>query len=131
MSTRNPLPEISRAPMIALCNARVADAIDLKLRSKQAHWNVKGPTFRSLHKLFDAIADAADDYADQIAERAVQLGGVAEGTLAVVSEASDLPAFPSVQVDAATYIENMAASVADFCAVCGRTSPRPWRPRTR
>jgi DNA-binding ferritin-like protein len=50
-------------------------------QAKQAHWNVKGPTFIALHKLFDEIVDAAEDYMDLIAERVVQLGGTAEGTI--------------------------------------------------
>ena len=35
----------TKAEMIDLLNARLADAIDLALITKQAHWNLKGPTF--------------------------------------------------------------------------------------
>src|SRR5438067_12547920 len=49
--TRNDLPATVRQHMVELCNARLADAIDLQTQTKQAHWNVKGPHFISLHEL--------------------------------------------------------------------------------
>ena len=61
-------------------NASLATNLDLYLVAKQAHWNVKGPNFQGLHELFDLISDAAREYADLVAERAVALGGLAAGT---------------------------------------------------
>ena len=78
--TKNDLSETIRGKAIELLNARLADAIDLQTQTKQAHWNVKGPHFIALHELFDKINEEVEDYVDDIAERAVQLGGVAEGT---------------------------------------------------
>ena len=63
---------------MALLNTSLADCIDLQMQAKQAHWNVKGPNFIALHKLFDEVNVAVSDYVDEIAERTVQLGGVAE-----------------------------------------------------
>ena len=40
------------AQVIELLNARQADAIDLHMQTRQAHWNVKGPNFIALHELF-------------------------------------------------------------------------------
>jgi len=77
-STKNDLPETTRAKVIELCNGRLADAIDLHTQCKQAHWNVKGPNFIALHELFDKVNEDVEDYVDLVAERAVQLGGVAE-----------------------------------------------------
>ena len=34
------------------------DLFDLHTQVKHAHWNVKGPEFIALHKLFDGIYDA-------------------------------------------------------------------------
>src|SRR3989475_7201798 len=79
--TKNDLPEASRLEVIGLLNQRLADCIDLQTQCKQAHWNVKGPTFIALHKLFDEINEDVEAYVDLIAERVVQLGGVAEGTV--------------------------------------------------
>lgn len=110
--TRNGLAENARAAMIDLLNARLADALDLAAVAKQAHWNVKGPHFQPLHELFDALTDDVRVHADDIAERAVALGGAAMGRTQDVANASKLDAYPA---DAATGSAHVAA-VADRLA---------------
>src|SRR3989442_15800607 len=92
--TKNDLPAQTRADVIVILNARLADSIDLMHQAKQAHWNVKGPSFIALHKLFDEIVGAAAKYMDLLAERVVQLGGTAEGTLQAGSKRSTLSEYP-------------------------------------
>jgi starvation-inducible DNA-binding protein len=92
--TRNDLPKTVRTKMIELLNARLADAIDLYAQTKQAHWNVKGPQFIALHELFDKIGEAVEDGVDELAERAVELGGTADGTLQSVVKRTTLSAYP-------------------------------------
>ena len=92
--TKNDLPETTRRQMIDLCNARLADAIDLQTQTKQAHWNVKGPDFIALHELFDKVNGDVEDYVDLLAERAVQLGGAVEGTARSVAKRTTLPEYP-------------------------------------
>src|SRR5947199_3312044 len=92
--TQNDLPAQKRADVIAILNARLADSIDLMHQAKQAHWNVKGRNFIALHKLFDEIVDAAEEYMDLIAERAVQLGGMAEGTIQMAAQKTELKKYP-------------------------------------
>src|SRR5687768_13793886 len=84
--TRNDLPESTRSEVAKLLNARLADCVDLQTMCKQAHWNVRGPQFIALHKLFDNVYDAVVEYADLLAERVVQLGGVATGTARSVAQ---------------------------------------------
>src|ERR1700720_4601985 len=93
--TKNDLSEATRVKAIELLNARLADCTDLQTQTKQAHWNVKGPTFIALHELFDKINEDVEDYVDDIAERAVQLGGVAEGTARMVAKRSALTEYPA------------------------------------
>src|ERR1700760_4432797 len=83
--TENDIPKNTRASLNELINQRLADALDLQAQMKQAHWNVKGPHFIGLHELFDKIAEDVEGYVDLIAERAVQLGGIAEGTVRVAA----------------------------------------------
>jgi len=92
--TQNDLAAQTRTSMIPILNARLADTIDLLHQAKQAHWNVKGRNFIALHKLFDEIAEAADEHMDLIAERAVQLGGIAEGTIQLSARRSELEPYP-------------------------------------
>src|SRR5437879_13037778 len=86
--TENDIPQQRRLELNALMNQRLADAVDLQLQMKQAHWNVKGPHFIGLHELFDQIDEAVESYVDLIAERIVQLGGIAEGTVRMAAERS-------------------------------------------
>jgi starvation-inducible DNA-binding protein len=92
--TRNDLPARTRSKVVALLNARLADLSDLQSQVKQAHWNVKGPSFIALHELFDEIAGDLAKHIDDVAERAVQLGGTALGTVRAAASASSLPEFP-------------------------------------
>ena len=75
--TRNSLPEKTRLEITALLQERLTDSIDLMMQSKQAHWNVKGHNFIALHELFDKVYNDTGRYVDLIAERIVQLGGIA------------------------------------------------------
>ena len=92
--TKNDLPEKTRTEVLTILNARLADSVDLMHQAKQAHWNAKGPSFIALHKLFDEIVDAAEEYMDLLAERVVQLGGIAEGTIQVAVERTGLKEYP-------------------------------------
>src|ERR1700730_7488826 len=103
--TKNDVPEATRAKVVELLNARLADCIDLQTQTKQAHWNVKGPSFIALHELFDKVNEAVDGYLDDIAERAVQLGGVAEGTARTAAKRSSLPEYPAKGVDGRGHVE--------------------------
>lgn len=115
--TKNDLPEAARTEAIGLLNQRLADCIDLQAQSKQAHWNVKGPSFIALHKLFDEVYAAAAEYADLLAERVVQLGGVAEGTVGVVTERSTLVDYPLGLTTGAEHVAALSDALAGF----GRT----------
>ena len=118
--TRNDLPHSVRLRACRRLNQQLADCIDLQTQCKQAHWNVKGADFIALHKLFDDINDAVEDYVDLVAERVVQLGGVAEGTLRGAAQRSTLDPYPSSVSDAVQHIDALAGALAAF----GRSSRR-------
>src|SRR5262245_53278834 len=112
--TKNDLPEKVRIQVIALLQERVAEAIDLVTHAKQAHWNVKGPSFIALHELFDKVYGNAGEYADLIAERILQLGGVVEGTARVVAKQSRLPEYPLTIASGHEHVEALSRSLAWF-----------------
>jgi starvation-inducible DNA-binding protein len=112
--TENDLPEKSRVEINALINLRLADIIDLQLQLKQAHWNVKGPHFIGLHELFDKIAGEVEDYVDMVAERIVQLGGIAEGTVRSSAARSRLDEYPLTIADGTTHVEAVARALSTF-----------------
>jgi starvation-inducible DNA-binding protein len=113
-STRNDLPDNSRKAVIALLNARLVDAIDLRLAIKQAHWNVKGPNFIALHELFDQIQARVDTFVDDIAERAVALAGAAHGTTQAVAKGTTLQPYPQDLMDEKGHIQALAERIAAF-----------------
>lgn len=112
--TKNDLTTPTRELIIELQNLRLADAIVLQTQVKQAHWNVKGPHFIGLHKLFDEISDAMLEYIDLIAERIVQLGGVAEGTAHVAAARTQLKPYPLDIACGKTHCEILSLALATF-----------------
>jgi len=112
--TSNDLPPTTRRSVIEILNEHLADAIDLQLQAKQAHWNIKGPNFVGLHELFDKVAAEAREYADEIAERAVALGGMARGTIQAVSKQSQLREYPLEVGDWQAHVRAMQDALATF-----------------
>jgi len=112
--TSNDLPPSTRQSAIDLLNEHLADAIDLQLQAKQAHWNIKGPNFVGLHDLFDRVAAQAGKDSDLMAERAVALGGLARGTLQAVSAQSQLREYPLEVGDWRAHVQAMRDALATF-----------------
>ena len=112
--THNTLSENIRTQSVELLNRHLAAAIDLHGQLKQAHWNVRGPSFIGVHELFDRVAGEAESYSDLIAERAAGLGGVAEGTVQVASERSFLVPYPLRIADESQHIFAVSATLAAF-----------------
>jgi starvation-inducible DNA-binding protein len=112
--TENDLSQASRSELNALMNQRLADAIDLQMQMKQAHWNVKGPSFIGLHELFDKVSEAVESYVDMIAERIVQLGGIAEGTVRVAATRSRLDEYPLSIAEGLAHVEAVARALSTF-----------------
>ena len=112
--TRNDLPKATRQKMIDLLNARLADAIDLYAQVKQAHWNVKGMQFYQLHLLFDKVAEAVEEGVDELAERAVELGGVADGTLQSVVKRTTLAPYPVGIKTGRDHVDRLARALAAY-----------------
>jgi starvation-inducible DNA-binding protein len=112
--TKNPLPIETRARAVELLNHRLADSLDLQSQCKQAHWNVKGPHFIGLHKLFDEIYEATEEYVDLIAERIVQLGGIAEGTVRIAGARSSLAEYPLVISSGEEHVNALSDVLGQF-----------------
>ena len=112
--TENDIPKAVRGELVEILNQRLADIIDLQTQLKQAHWNVKGPHFIGLHELFDKIAEDVESYVDMIAERVVQLGGIAEGTARVAASRSRLEEYPLEIADGSAHVEAVARALSTF-----------------
>ena len=112
--THNDLPEKLRRRVCAELNALLADSADLTMQAKQAHWNVRGPSFIALHKLFDDVYEHAGEWTDLIAERITALGGQALGTLQAAAENTRLLPYPLDLVDEHGHVERLSMAMAAF-----------------
>lgn len=93
--TKNDLSANTKKVVVTMLNKRLAEAIDLALLTKQAHWNIKGPQFIAVHEMIDGFRTEIDGHIDTVAERIVQLGGTALGTTQAVAKASPLAPYPT------------------------------------
>ena len=112
--TKIDLSAVNRVEAVGLLNERLAEGIDLQTMCKQAHWNIKGPQFIALHKLFDEINEAVEEYVDLIAERIVQLGGIAEGTARVVAQRTTLLDYPLTISSGHEHVAALSDALSQF-----------------
>src|SRR5579875_3560477 len=112
--TANNLSDNAKQSAIGLLNARVAEAIDLALLTKQAHWNLKGIQFIAVHEMLDGFRGQLDGHIDTMAERVVQLGGTALGTTQTVAKESTLAPYPT---DIYAIKDHLAALIERYGAV--------------
>ncbi|MFJ6216248.1 Dps family protein [Streptomyces sp. NPDC092296] len=118
---KSPLSDSDQRVTGNALQSALVDLLDLSLVAKQAHWNLIGPRFRSVHLQLDEVVSNARAYADTVAERASALGINPDGRAATVAKTSGLPDFPSGWVRDTEVIE---ALVASFAAVIDRMRER-------
>ncbi|QDT15706.1 Dps family protein [Alienimonas californiensis] len=92
---RNILPEEDAKVVCSALQDVLVALIDLGLQGKQAHWNLYGPDFQSLHEKLDAIVETARMSSDEVAERMNQLGIAPDGRRNAVAESSPLENYPA------------------------------------
>jgi starvation-inducible DNA-binding protein len=100
-----------RGLVVGLLNQQLANVSDLYSQTKQAHWNVRGPEFYGVHKLFDDLAAPLQEMIDELAERAVTIGGFALGTVRCAANMSELEEFP-LEPGAMEYVQELAKRYA-------------------
>ena len=82
MKPQTGLSDKARQTLGKLLNDLLADAHVLYVKTRNYHWNVTGPHFHDLHKVFEAQYEALEGEIDEIAERGRAVGVKAEATLA-------------------------------------------------
>ncbi|MFE1294174.1 MULTISPECIES: Dps family protein [unclassified Streptomyces] len=88
---KSTLPDDARRITGEALQETLVDLLGLSLVAKQAHWNVVGPRFRSIHLQLDEVVSAVRGFADTVAERAAALGVTPDGRPETVAAAYGLP----------------------------------------
>lgn len=113
--TKLDIEQDTRQKIVEMLQQRVADAADLFYAARTAHFNVKGPAFGSLHLLFEEIYKFIDKHAvDEMAERAVQLGGQMHTTLKQMAARSELEEYPTDLRAGLDHCEALSDRLAHF-----------------
>jgi starvation-inducible DNA-binding protein len=99
----------------------LVDLLDLSLVAKQAHWNIVGPRFRSIHLQLDEVVSLARIAADSVAERAAALGVSPDGRAATVAKESGISSFPSGYIADTQVVKALVTALE---AVVGRMRKR-------
>jgi starvation-inducible DNA-binding protein len=114
--TPSHLPEAARTQVVASLNARVADGLDLYSQLKTAHWNIKGPHFAALHPLFEQIATSVLEANDELAERAITLGGWVRGTVRAAAKTTRLEEYPQDVTRDLEHVRLLAGRLVTYLA---------------
>lgn len=113
MSTRTTASEKLRANLQRV----LVDLIDLHVQGKQAHWNVTGRAFRSLHLQLDELVGIARAESDVIAERMRALQVVPDGRTETVAATTDLTAYPADLVSVTDTVDAIVARITQTVGV--------------
>lgn len=92
---RDILEDEANEKVTSTLQKNLTNLIDLALLLKQAHWNVVGPNFRSVHLQLDDIIETVRDASDEVAERISTLGIAPDGRSSTVAQESELDAYPN------------------------------------
>ena len=103
------LTDEQRAGVAGLLRKILADEYVLYTKTRKYHWNVEGPNFHDLHKVFEGQYEELDEAIDEIAERIRSLGHSAPGSLAEFLKEARLKEDSGGQLDAKTMVANLLA----------------------
>lgn len=81
MKTLIGISEENKQAVSAQLAKLLADEYVLYTKTRNAHWNVEGPDFHSMHLFFESQYEQLDEIMDSVAERIRMLGHYAPGTL--------------------------------------------------
>ncbi|PAZ11537.1 DNA starvation/stationary phase protection protein [Streptomyces sp. SA15] len=88
---KSTIPDSARQVTGDALQSTLVDLLGLSLTGKQAHWNLVGPRFRSIHLQLDELVSAAREFSDTVAERAAALGMPPDGRPETIASAFTLP----------------------------------------
>lgn len=115
IETRVTLSEQARQSAAMELQASLVELLDLVAKGKQAHWNLFGPGFITIHRLLDELIEEYRELADSVAERCVTVGVAPDGLPRTVATASRLPDMPPGRIQDRQAVELMADCLSETC----------------
>jgi starvation-inducible DNA-binding protein len=115
-TVKSSLSDEARRTTGAVLQDTLIDLIDLHLSAKQAHWNLTGRSFRSVHLQLDEVVAVAREAADTVAERASAIGVNPDGRARTVAEQTKLHQFETGWLPD----DKVIAAVTDMLGEMGR-----------
>ena len=85
----------------------LADEYVLYTKTRNAHWNIEGPDFYSVHKFFETQFGEIDEFIDSIAERIRSLGHYAPAALKSFLELTHLTEMSRDKNDSRGFIKEL------------------------
>jgi DNA-binding ferritin-like protein len=95
-------------------NTDLAATYMLYHQLKKHHWNVEGAEFLQIHEFLGEAADEAEEFADELAERAQALGGAPVSTPTEIAERSPVESESRDVFDIRTSLENDMSMYGDI-----------------
>ena len=81
MKTKKEKGDSNSQAVLAELEKLLADEFVLYTKTRNAHWNVEGPDFHSMHTFFESQYEQLDEIMDNVAERIRSIGHYAPATL--------------------------------------------------
>lgn len=109
MKTNIGLNDEARLEIGRMLNLLLADEYVLYATTRDYHWNVTGPEFRSLHLQFEEQYERIAQWIDDVAERARAIGVGARGNWTELAKAARIFAEPGIGLSAADMLAKLLA----------------------
>lgn len=114
MKTNIGLDDATRLEVGQMLNLLLADETVLYATTRDYHWNVTGPEFRSLHQQFEEQYEQIAGWIDEVAERARAIGTGARGNWTDLTKAARTSADPGIGLPAEHMLAELLALHEDL-----------------
>ncbi|MCP9749738.1 Dps family protein [Ferruginibacter sp. HRS2-29] len=107
MKTNIGISEENRSQVAAQLGKLLADEFVLYTKTRNAHWNVEGPDFHSMHIFFEGQYEQLDELMDSVAERIRMIGHYAPATLAQLLQLTHLSEYSERKNDSMGFLKEL------------------------
>lgn len=117
METKIGIKNENRLAVAEILSKLLADEFVVYTKTRNAHWNVEGPDFHSMHLFFESQYQQLADLMDGVAERIRTIGHYAPATLKEFLELTHLTEYSERTNDSQGFIKDLLAdhdSIVEF-----------------